>query len=292
MLRGGPGAGTQSRPDNCTFLPAPVALERRVVPEELFYDIDLWLILVASIGGFLLATEAGFLLGRRSQKTTDDHSRSQIYTIQGAALGLLALLLGFTFAMAMSRYDTRKQLVLEESNAIGTTFLRAQLLPEPPRQEVSNLLRRYVEVRLDFYHAGVDKKLLREVKDKTERLHNRLWADGVVVGEKDPRAVMTGLFLQSLNEMIDLHATRITALENHVPEITLVLLYFVAIMATGLIGYGCGISGIRNFFVTIISSVLIAAVILVIIDLDRPSRGLIRVSQQRMIDLQNSLKGP
>lgn len=260
------------------------------MPEELFYDVDLWLMLVASIGLFLLATEAGFLLGRRTQSTTDDHSRSQIYTIQGAVLGLLALLLGFTFAMAMSRYETRKQLVLSESNAIGTTFLRAQLLPEPPRKEVSNLLRRYVEVRLDFYYAGNDQKKLSEVRDKTERLQNQLWANGVTVGQKDPRAVMTGLFLQSLNETIDLNATRITALENHVPEITLVLLYFVAVMATGLIGYGCGLSGIRNFFVTIISSILIAAVILVIIDLDRPRRGWIKVSQQRMIELRDSLK--
>jgi hypothetical protein len=88
-----------------------MALERRAVVEELFY-VDLWIMLVASIGGFFLATEAGFLIGRRSQSTTNDHSRSQIYTIQGAVLGLLALLLGFTFAMAMSRYDTRKQLVL------------------------------------------------------------------------------------------------------------------------------------------------------------------------------------
>jgi len=78
------------------------------MPEELLYDVNLWLILVASIGFCLLATEAGFLLGRRSQATIDDHSISQIYTIQGAALGLLALLLGFTFSMAMSRYDTRK----------------------------------------------------------------------------------------------------------------------------------------------------------------------------------------
>ncbi|MGB7912657.1 MAG: hypothetical protein WCF59_10580, partial [Desulfobaccales bacterium] len=204
-------------------------------------------------------------------------------------LGLLALLLGFTFSMAVSRYDARKQVVLEESNAIGTTFLRAQLLPEPPREEVSNLLRRYVEVRLEFYEAGNNQKILREVKDKTERLQNQLWTDGAALGEKDPRAVTTGLFLQSLNEMIDLNAKRISALENHVPVVTLVLLYFVAIMATGLIGYGCGLSGVRKFFVTIILSILISAVIMVIIDLNRPSMGLIRVNQQRMLDLRDSL---
>jgi flagellar biosynthesis chaperone FliJ len=262
------------------------------VPEELFYELDLWLMLGASIGLFLLATEAGFLLGRRSKSTNDDDSKSQIYTIQGAALGLLALLLGFTFAMAMSRYDVRKQMILDESNAIGTTFLRAQLLPEPARQEVSTLLRRYVEVRLEFYAAGNDQKKLREVGGQTQRLQNQLWANGVAVGQKDTRAITTGLFLQSLNEMIDLHAKRLNAQENHVPEITLILLYFVAFTATGLIGYGCGLSGVRNFFVTIISSILIATVILVILDLDRPHKGLIIVSQQRMIDLRDNLKEP
>ncbi len=259
------------------------------MPKELFYDLNLWLILVVSIFFFILATEAGFLLGRRSQSTIGDHSISQIYTIQGAALGLLALLLGFTFSMAVSRYDTRKQMVLEESNAIGTTFLRAQLLPEPPREEVSNLLRRYVEVRLEFYEAGTDQKMLREVRNETERLQKQLWVHGAALAEKDPRAVTTGLFLQSLNETIDLNAKSITALENRVPVITLVLLYFVAIMATGLIGYGCGLSGVRKFFVTIILSILIAAVIMVIIDLNRPNAGLIKVNQQRMIDLRDSL---
>jgi hypothetical protein len=259
------------------------------VPKELFYGVNLWLILVAGTGFFLLATETGFLLGRRSQSTIDDHSIYQIYTIQGAALGLLALLLGFTFSMAVSRYDTRKQMVLEESNAIGTTFLRAQLLPEPPREEVSNLLRRYVEVRLEFYEAGTDQKMLREVRNETERLQKQLWVNGAALAEKDPRAVTTGLFLQSLNETIDLNAKRITAQENHVPVITLVLLYFVAIMATGLIGYGCGLSGVRKFFVTIILSILISAVIMVIIDLNRPSAGLIKVNQQRMLDLRDSL---
>ena len=136
------------------------SLRRLVLPEELFYDVDLWLILVASIGGFFLATEAGFLLGRRSQSTTNDHSRSQIYTIQGAALGLLALLLGFTFAMAMSRYDTRKQI-----GPGGVQCDRHHLSPGSTAagaatKEVSNLLRRYVEVRLDFYYAGNDQKTI------------------------------------------------------------------------------------------------------------------------------------
>ncbi len=205
-------------------------------------------------------------------------------------LGLLALLLGFTFAMTVSRFEVRKQLVLDEANAIHTTFLRAQLLPQPQRQEVSQLLRQYVEVRLKFYQAGVDPGRLREAERQAEQLHLLLWSYAAAIGEKDPRAVTTGLFLQSLNEVIDLYAKRLTALENHVPEIILVLLYSAALVANGLIGYGCGLGGRRNFYVTLTASMLIAFVIWVIVDLDRPRRGLIKVGQERLLDLHHNLE--
>lgn len=256
---------------------------------EVLYGTDIKIILGAIIVFFLAATEAGFRFGRRAQTSVTEDSKSQTFTLQGAMLGLLALLLGFTFAMAMARFDTRKQMVLEESIAIGTTFLRAQLLPQPPRQEISDLLRQYVEVRLAFYGTGIDKQKLRQTNDRTEQLHKQLWSLAAVLGEKDPRSIPIGLFLQSLNETIDLHAKRMTALENHVPEIILMLLYFVAIVVSGVIGYGCGLGGFRNFFVTTMASILIASVILVIVDLDRPRRGLIRVSQTRMVELRDSL---
>lgn len=257
--------------------------------EEWLYRLNMWLIFLGSVGFFLVATETGFRLGRRAQSSVNETAISEISTIQGAMLVLLALLLGFTFSMAMTRFEARKQLVLEESNAIGTTFLRAQVLPEPPRKQVSTLLRRYVDVRLEFHEAGINEKRLREANDRTEELHKQLWSRGAALAEKDSRAVTTGLFLQSLNEVIDLHAKRLTANENHVPETILLLLYFVGIMSMGLIGYGCGLGGHRNFFVTMLASMIIAAVILVIIDFDRPRRGLIKVSQQRMVDLRDSL---
>ncbi len=261
------------------------------MPNELLYDVDLWLIFLVSIGVFFLFTELGFLVGRRAASTTRDEARSEVGTVQGALLGLLALLLGFTFAMAMSRFEVRKQIILDEANAIGTTYLRAQLLPEPPRREISDLLRRYVTIRLAFYKAGADKEKLGAATAATAKLQTQLWSTAAALGEKDPRAITVGLFLQSLNEVIDLHAKALTALENHVPEIILILLYFVAVTATGLIGYGCGLGGVRNFFVTVVSSVLIAAVIIVIIDLDRPRRGLIQISEQRLVELRDSLAG-
>lgn len=257
--------------------------------EEFLYGVDLWLILAAGMVAFLVFTETGFQFGKWAQSRVGEPAKSEILTIQGAMLGLLALILGFTFAMSMTRFETRKQLVLDESNAVGTTFLRAQLLPEPPRKEISNLLRQYVEVRLALFEPGIHQNDLSWVNDQTDLIHRELWSRGAALGEKDQRSVITGLFLQSLNEMIDLHAKRINAMENHVPGIIFQLLYFVAIVTTALIGYGCGLGGRRNFVVTLMASMLIAAVILVIIDLDRPREGLIRVSQQRMMDLRHNL---
>jgi hypothetical protein len=257
---------------------------------EMLFGLNQWLIFAIVTAFFLFASEIGFRLGWRAQSKSNEPTRSQVNMLEAASLGLLALLLGFTFSMALTRFDTRKQLVLDEANAIGTTYLRAQLLPDPARKEVSNLLRRYVDVRLDFYQVGVNQRKLQNVDDETEKLHKALWSYAMATGGRDPRAIPTGLFIQSLNEVIDLHAKRVTAMENHVPESIFVLLLIVATLSLGLVGYGAGMGRDRNLLPTVISVILIASVILLIMDLDRPRRGLIKVSQQSMVHLQESLK--
>jgi hypothetical protein len=259
------------------------------VSGELLFNVKEWIIFVILLGLILLATEVGFQIGYRMRSTIDDPLRSEYNTIQGAVLGLLALLLGFTFAMSISRYESGKYLVIDESNAIGTTFLRAQFLPDPYRNEVSNLLRRYVDTLLRFYGSGIDPEKLHGANDETERIQNELWSRAVAVGERDPRAVTTGLFIQSLNEVIDLHAKRLWVKENHVPEIIFILLYGAAIVSMGLVGSGWGLGGRRNLMSTVAAALLIASVILVIVDLDRPGRGLIKVNQQSLIRLRDSL---
>ena len=256
---------------------------------ELLYNMKEWAIFVILLGLILSATEIGFQIGRRLRSSIDDPSRSEYNTIQGAVLALLALLLGFTFVISISRYQAGKELIIDESKAIGTTFLRARFLPEPYRNEVSNLLRRYIDALLKFYGSGIDPEKLRGANDEAERIQNELWSRAVAVGEKDPRAVTTGLFIQSLNEVIDLHAKRLWVKENHVPEIIFFLLYGAAIMSMGLVGGGWGLGGRRNLISTVAVAIIIASVILVIVDLDRPGRGLIRVNQQSLIRLRDTL---
>jgi hypothetical protein len=257
---------------------------------EILFGLNEWVIFVIVIALFLCGSEIGFRLGWRAQSKSSEPTRSQVNMLQAASLGLLALLLGFTFSMALTRFDTRKQLVLNEANAIGTTYLRAQLLPDSARKEVSNLLNRYVNVRLEFYQAGIRQKRIQKVDEETEKLHSALWSHAIAAERQDPRAIATGLFIQSLNEVVDLHARRVAAMENHVPESIFILLLVVATLSLGQVGYGAGIGRDRNLLPTLISVILIASVILLIMDLDRPRRGLIKVSQQSMVDLQTSLK--
>jgi hypothetical protein len=236
-----------------------------------------------------VATEIGFWTGRRVSSSASKSGNAQVASITAAALGLLAILIAFTFAMSVSRFDARKQLVVDEADAIGTTYLRARLLQGPEKEKICSLLRRYVEVRLEFYQAGIDHQKLAKAISNTEQMHEQLWAQAVELAEKNPMFIPVGLLVQSLNDTIDLNAKRTAALENNVPQIVLFVLFLVTIGTMGLVGHGCGLSGRRNFMVTTLLSVLLALVILVIVDLDRPRRGLIRVSQESMLALQHEL---
>lgn len=257
--------------------------------DELLYGTSEALIAVIMMVLLIAATEAGFRAGVKAHSKINEAAKSPVGIISGAILGLLALLLGFTFAMAQSRFELRQQLVMQESNNIGTTYLRSRLLPEPSRTEVARLLRPYVDARLDFYRAGQDQTRLQEVDNRTKELQNQLWSNVQTAIGKDDREVTTGLFIESLNETFDIQVTRRAAMENHVPEIVILLLFIVALVAVLGIGYECGLGGHRHLFTTTMMSLLIVLVIATIIDFDRPRRGIIRVKQNSMIRLQESL---
>lgn len=255
----------------------------------LLYSIDLWMIFICMITFFFLAFEGGFRCGRVLRTTVDETAKTWISTIDAAILGILALLLGFTFSMSLSRFDLRKQLVIEEANAIGTTYLRAQLLPEPYMTEISDLLRQYIDVRLE----GTKPEKFHDAIVKSEQLHNQLWLRAVDISKKVSSPVMVALFLNSLNEMIDLHDKRLSAFENRIPQMVLLLLFVCGTMTVLVTGYGCGLGNRRNLVPAAMMSIILTMVILVIMDLDLPQRGFIRISQQSMIRLQQSLNpGP
>lgn len=238
---------------------------------------------------FVAAIEVGFRTACRRQAQWDDATKSHVSGLQAAVLGLLALLLGFTFAMAVSRFDARKALVLEEANGIGTAYLRARFLPSPQNHEVAQLLKDYVAARLDFYEAGIEQGRLDAANATAARIESALWASTVSAAGTDPGSIPIGLFIESVNEVIDVREKRRVALDNHVPEVVLYLLYVTAVVALGLVGYSAGLAGKRRLASGAIVAGLIALVLTTILDIDRPRRGLILVSQDSLIRLGTTL---
>jgi hypothetical protein len=235
----------------------------------------------------LAATDAGFRLGRKSGAGTPDKTRSQISVVEDAILGILALLLGFTMFMAVSRFDARKQLVLDEANAIGTSRLRTALLPTPEGSEIASLLRQYINVRVQYGTSGNDLARLDSLNMQTMQLQNEFWTRAIAYAQKDADPVRTGLLLQSLNQVIDLESARRMAFQNPVPESVIHVNCIVGLLASTLVGYTFGLSGRRQVFSTCVLALAITLVLGLIVDLDRPRSGFIRVSQQPMIDLQH-----
>jgi hypothetical protein len=223
----------------------------------------------------------GAWLGRRFRDATTEGA--DIGTLTGAALGLLALLLGFSFSLALSRYDARRALVLEEANAIGTTANFALMLPEPARGQILSLLRDYTEVRIGLGAPYDPSKLNRDIAQSLD-LQARLWRQAAAVTEAAPQSLPAYRFVASLNEVTNVHESRLTALRYHVPDVIILMLTSVAMVAMGFTGYQAGVTGSRRRVATLIMSLTIGMVLILVVDLDQPARGWIRVPAQPLVD--------
>jgi len=199
-------------------------------------------------------------------------------TLEGAVLGLLALLLGFSFAMAVSRYDLRKQLEIEEANAIGTTWLRTDTLSEPARSAERQLLKQYVPARLDFAAAGNDADAVQHSLAQSSELQAQIWAiaAGDTAAHRDP---ITALFVSSLNNTIDVTEKRTAALENRIPAMTWAMLLFMGFVSSALVGVSVTS---RSKILLAILPLVVGVVLALILDLDSPRSGFIHVHQNSM----------
>ena len=252
----------------------------------MIWGINEVLLLAIAIVLLAVALEAGFQLGLRNRSQRDEHFPTHIRALQTALLGLLALLLGFTFSMSISRFDARKDLVLEEANAIGTAYLRAKFLPEQDSGDAAALLRDYVAARIDFHAASNDPQRLAAATAMALGIEESLWVRTVDLAQQQSGNLPVGLFIQALNSIIDVNEKRQVALENHVPEAVILLLFIVSAVSVGFLGFSQGLASRRRIYSTMTFAVLIALVLTVILDIDRPKRGLVQVSQDSLLRLQ------
>lgn len=246
----------------------------------LLYDFSSIAITAVLFGLIIAFNEMGFQVGRFIQNRTDEEIKELTGAIQASILGLLALLLGFTFSMSMQRFDSRSQAVINEANAVGTLVLRVQLLPQANQAEALGLLKQYVDQRIAVGKIDLTRRAERKQYNKEISIsQTRLWALAVRAVQDDPRPVTTGAFTSSLNEMIDSQGKRNALLQMHVPEVVMLLLFLVFIASGSILGYSSGLSGKRVVAPTLMVSFLIVLIVFIIIDLDRPKRGLIQVDQ-------------
>src|SRR5215470_1415440 len=247
--------------------------------------LPLWALFIVILLVVLLSVEFGYRLGTYRRRRREEEKEAPLGTMVGAELGLLAFILAFTFGLAAARFDTRRQVLLDEANAIGTTYLRAGMLPERGEQ-IRDLLRDYVAVRLEAVQPG---KLSEGIR-RSEDIQQKVWTEAETVGQKNPNSIVVGLFVQSLNEMIDLHAKRVqAAVRSRIPGAIWLGLFAVAVLSLAAMGYLEGLSGTRRSLAVIAVAITFSVVIELIADLDRPQEGVLRVSQQALLDLQQSM---
>jgi hypothetical protein len=250
--------------------------------------IPYWLVLIANAGLMLMLAEGGFRFASRR-----DHAplKEQLSGIQTAVLGLLALLLGFTFSMAVSRYEDRRKLVVKEANAIGTAYLRAGLLPEGHRQPVRDALRRYLSTRIRVREHALDPEQLAAGLKASEDLQNEIWRHGAEAAGEAPTAI-TATFINSANELIATGGERVAAARAQIPAGIWFMLIVVAGCGSLITGYRAGSDHVHSPFAIWFLPLLITFVIVLIFDLSHPLQGMIDISQRPLLHLQRSLAGP
>lgn len=258
--------------------------------KEIMYDqssITIAAVLFLCMG---IAIEFGYRIGSSEQHLSTEHSRAHVNTIQASLLGVLALLLAFTMSLSLQRFDARSEAVVDEANAIGTAYLRTQLLPAPIQADARSAIAEYLSLRVkDATVSTVDRSWRATSLAESRRLQDVIWLTGIKAAALDSRPVTSGLFIQSVNELIDSNERRGAALDRHVPEVVLFLLFAAFLLTGGIVGYAAGIAGRRASFVTYVLIALIVLLVFIVVDLDRPRRGLIEVDRSSLIDLQASI---
>jgi hypothetical protein len=254
-----------------------------MVHEFLLDRSPVWLLYPGTVLLLLLGNEIGFRAGNKRRLNMPEGEKTPAGAIMGSTLGLLAFMLAFTFGMSGSRFDARRALVLDEASAALRAFQRAQLLPAEQRDECSRLLREYVALRMELSSnrsvADLEPLVLR-----SEQVQDALWRQAIALSDR-PSATLNA-FAQSLSELTDLQMKRVrAAVWNRIPRAILMTLYAIAFLGLAAMGYGAGISGSRTIVPSALLILTFSAIIVLIVDLERPRQQLFAVTQEPMADV-------
>jgi len=232
------------------------------------------------IAGVVAAHELGFWLGS-STRSTDEPFDRQVGLVRASTAALVAFLIGFSFSGAASRFIERQDIIVKEANALGTAYLRADVIAEPQRSELKGALREYTADRVRLL-SGEERDQIQPLLAKVGGLHERMWRSAIK-GTQD-NAPLMGVVLPSINEVIDLHSTHLALASRHLPLPIVVVLLATAAISVGLMGFGNGRVGRRFSLLDSVYGVVLAVALWMTIDLDYPSIGIIRVSNRSVVE--------
>ncbi len=254
------------------------------------HTMSVFALTVALFLGMLLFLEIGRRAGIR--RLQDDATVPEgIGAVDGAVFAVLGLLIAFTFSGAATRFDSRRQLIVEETNDIGTAYLRLDLLPADARPALRESFRSYLDARIETYRKLPDIAAARESLAKSNELQRQIWRQAVDAIQPDGAPAAPMLLLPALNAMIDITTTRTMATQLHPPRIVFVMLFAMALAASLMAGYGMTGSALRSRLHMLGFALVMAVAVFVILDIEYPRLGLVRVDafDQALADLRESM---
>jgi hypothetical protein len=246
-------------------------------------QFPLWVVFLVTVVAVLVAAEIGFRIGMWLQRRDPESGKTPMTgAVVGGMLGLMAFLLAFTIGIVINQQNGRKEMVVTEANAVGTAYLRASFLGEPDRASTRDLLREYVELRLA---VAEDLGLFDSGLKRSEEIHSELWS--IVEGNvsQGQESAIMALFVDSINEVIDVHSLRLTAFELRLPRLLGIVLYIATLLSFLLVGVSDSADGKRDPLAMLLFALAFVAVLMIVVDLDRPQQGLLTVSQSALSDL-------
>jgi hypothetical protein len=256
----------------------------------LFFGLSTWVLALLLAVVIVGATVIGHLIGRSTRASAED-VREPFAVIQAALIGFMGLVLAFGISLAVGRYEARRAAVVDEANAIGTTYLRAQTLAEPVRTESLRSLRRFAEISVELSGTVPGSPAQQEAIAASAEVEQRLWELAGQALDGAPTASAPRLYVESLNETFDAQSTRVYGLLNRVPTAVLILEIAGAAIALAALALHLAALG-RGVRTVLVAAVVVALTLLVTFDLDRPTRGLIRVPDEPLTHVRDSMTLP
>lgn len=255
------------------------------------YETSALKISVILFGALVIVYLIGFQLRKILEKNRLVDSETKLDTVEGSLLALFAFFLGFTFSLSASRYDARRQVIVAEANNIGTAVLRADLYPDSTRAIMRKHFKNYIDYRLDYFNAGIDEQKIKETVSNAEKESAQIWALATKLSKEPGYSDATRLMIPALNDLIDIVTTRDATRKAKVPDSIMWVMFALSLFSAFIIGY-CTTRKKMNYVTSLIFMAMITVSIYLIIDLDRPRRGIITLegSNNRIVDLKALFK--